>query len=58
MNYWKGLRNVGILLSAVFGLLFTIGALYGEADVMLPSLGLAVLGGCMWVFSHGAMKKP
>jgi len=61
MNYWNGLRNVGILLTAVFGLLFTSGAWAGTKlgeDVMLTSLGLAVLGGCMWVFSHGAMKKP
>lgn len=60
MNYWNGLRNVGILLTAVFGLLFTYGLFVGgkgDEELMHTFLGLAVLGGCIWVFSHGAMKK-
>jgi len=64
MNYWNGLRNVGILLTAVFGLLFTMVLFEGgfgggkkDVNLMFTFLGLAVLGGCIWVFSHGAMKK-
>lgn len=60
MNYWNGFRNVGILLTAVFGLLFTYGLFSGgkgDEEMMFTFLGLAVLGGCIWVFSHGAMKK-
>ena len=60
MNYWNGLRNVGILLTAVFGLLFMYVLVFHanlDDDVVLIFLGLAVLGGCIWVFSHGAMKK-
>jgi len=59
MNYWNGLRNVGILLTAVFGLLFTMVLLDGVdfcGDVVVLLI-LAVVGGCIWVFSHGAMKK-
>lgn len=60
MNYWNGLRNVGILLTAVFGLLFTMVLLDGADfcdEFEIAVLVLAVVGGCIWVFSHGAMKK-
>ena len=49
-----------LLLTAVFGLLFMYVLVFHanlDDDVVLIFLGLAVLGGCIWVFSHGAMKK-